>query len=186
MVFVAPAAHTVSHKPPQSALRHERETEAGGAGLLTTHCEPPGGGLTVTRRRCPHPVALPAGARPPNPAPSRTTTLVSDSDGEPGAQAPGGRLLTARAAHTLALTRGQLSAAFQGGSSPRPTNTISVNPASAPQLWSAAQAPGASFRARPRGPRRPQGNTASRRVELGAGDGLGEREEGPESPGATG
>lgn len=37
MLLVAPTAHLVSPKPPQTALRDKSETEPGGAGLLTTH-----------------------------------------------------------------------------------------------------------------------------------------------------
>lgn len=80
MVSVAPTARTVSPKPPQSAPRPKSETEP--AGQASSPHRAARRWLTVTQRRCPHPVALPAPAI-----------------GALALQGPGPHALTARTQH---------------------------------------------------------------------------------------
>lgn len=136
----------------------------------------------------------------PKPCPMRTQQgpkqddmLVSDSDGEPGAQcthplakAPGRRLLTGPGGpHTQALTLLQLSAgmcaplgapAFQEGSSPSPPTATAVNPVSDHQLWSDAQCPGRFIQGKAEETPAGRKETAPGRAELGAGDWVWEKE----------
>lgn len=204
MVLVALTAHTVSHKPPQSALRHKSETEPEGAASsprTASHQEVGSDGAHTRWCSLHKPLVLwPCRDQDPKPCPMRTQQgpkqddmLVSDSGGEPGAQcthplakAPGRRLLTGpRGPHTQALTLLQLSAGMCAplggaclprGLQPFPTNSDSCEPRVRPPTLVRCSVSGRFIQGKAEETPAGRKETAPGRAELGAGDWVWEKE----------